>query len=100
MVDSQGLRSWKLRERNRSVGFAIFTFGAVLMAVSSLLPWFLHPLYIQYGWTEEFVEHVWPQTLIGNTPVVVLVWIVALPAGVIFAILGGLIYTKDGKGGA
>jgi hypothetical protein len=70
--------SWKSRDRNRSAGLAVFTLGAVLMALGSLLPWFLYPLYIRYGWTEGFVEHIWPQTMVGNTPLLVLVWIMAL----------------------
>lgn len=86
--------SWKLRDRNRSAGLAVFTLGAVLMALGSLLPWFLYPLYIRYGWTESFVEHIWPQTMVGNTPLLVLVWIMALPAGVILAILGGFVYAR------
>jgi hypothetical protein len=64
------------------------------MAVGSLLPWFLYPLYVRYGWTSGFLEHVWPQTLVGNTPLVVLAWILTLPVGIMFAVLGGLIYAR------
>jgi hypothetical protein len=32
--------------------------------------------------------------MIGNTPLIVLAWIMALPVGVIFAILGGLMYAR------
>jgi hypothetical protein len=87
-------------EMNRRVGVALFAVGGVLMAVGSLLPWFMYPLYIRYGWTKSFVEHVWPQTMVGNTPLIVLVWIIALPVGVILAILGGLIYGRSAKEGA
>jgi len=87
-------------ETNRRVGVALFAVGAVLMAVGSLLPWFLYPLYIRYGWTEGFLEHVWPQTLIGNMPVVVLAWILTLPLGIMFVVLGGLIYVRGGMEGA
>jgi hypothetical protein len=83
-------------DQNRRVGVAVFTAGAFLMAVGSLLPWFLFPLYIRYGWTKDFLEHVWPQTLVGNTPLVVLAWILTLPLGVMFAVLGGLIYARRG----
>ena len=81
-------------DQNRRVGVAVFTAGAFLMAVGSLLPWFLFPLYIRYGWTEGFLEHVWPQTLVGNTPLVVLAWILSLPLGIMFTVLGGLIYAR------
>jgi len=89
-----------VRDRNRRVGVAVFTAGALLMAVGSLLPWFLYPLYAKYGWTKGFLEHVWPQTLIGNTPLVVLAWILTLPLGIMFAVLGGLIYARGGMEGA
>jgi hypothetical protein len=32
--------------------------------------------------------------MVGNTPLIVLVWIMALPIGVIFVILGGLVYAR------
>jgi hypothetical protein len=32
--------------------------------------------------------------MIGNTPLIVLAWIMAVPVGVVFAILGGLIYAR------
>lgn len=32
--------------------------------------------------------------MIDNTPLIVLAWIMALPVGVIFVILGGLIYAR------
>jgi len=86
--------------RNRRVGVAFFIAGAVSMALGSLLPWFLYPLYVRYGWTEGFLEHVWPQTLVGNTPLVVLAWILTLPLGIMFAVLGGLIYARGGMEGA
>lgn len=92
MFDS--LESRKLAHRHRRFGLAVFTIGAVSAMLGSLLPWFLYPLYIRYGWTKSFVEHVWPQTMIDNTPLIVLAWIMALPVGVIFAILGGLIYAR------
>lgn len=82
--------------QNSRVGIAVFAVGAFLMALGSLLPWFLFPLYIRYGWTKDFLEHVWPQTLIGNTPLVVLAWVLSLPLGVMFAVLGGLIYSRGG----
>jgi hypothetical protein len=88
-----------LREKGRRVGLGVFIIGVVLMVVSSLLPWVLHPLYIRYGWTKGFLEHVWPQTIVGNTPLVVLVWILSLPVGVVFAIIGGLIYARGGREG-
>ena len=87
-------------DRNRRVGVAVFAAGALLMAVGSLLPWFLYPLYVQYGWTKGFLEHVWPQTLVGNTPLVVLAWILTLPLGIMLAVLGGLIYARRGMEGA
>jgi len=89
-----------VRDRNRRVGVAVFTAGALLMSVGSLLPWFLYPLYVRYGWTKGFLEHVWPQTLVGNMPLVVLAWILTLPLGIMFAILGGLIYARGGMEGA
>jgi len=79
---------------------AFFIAGAVSMALGSLLPWFLYPLYVRYGWTKGFLEHVWPQTLVGNTPLVVLAWILTLPLGIMFAVLGGLIYARGGMEGA
>jgi hypothetical protein len=88
------LESRKLAYRHRWLGLVVFTIGAVSAALGSLLPWFLFPLYIRYGWTKSFVEHVWPQTMIGNTPLIVLAWIMAVPVGVVFAILGGLIYAR------
>lgn len=90
----ESVESWKLGYRHHRLGLAVFTIGAVSAALGSLLPWFLYPLYIRYGWTKSFVEHVWPQTMIDNTPLIVLAWIMALPVGVIFAILGGLIYAR------
>ena len=86
--------------QNRRVGIAFFIAGAVSMALGSLLPWFLYPLYVRYGWTKGFLEHVWPQTLVGNTPLVVLAWILTLPLGIMFAVLGGLIYARGGMEGA
>lgn len=88
------LESRKLAYGHHRLGLALFTIGVVSAALGSLLPWFLYPLYIRYGWTKSFVEHVWPQTMIDNTPLIVLAWIMALPVGVIFAILGGLIYAR------
>jgi hypothetical protein len=36
--------------------------------------------------------------MVGNTPLVVLVWILTVPLGIVLAVLGGLVYARVGRG--
>ncbi len=89
-----------MREQAVSREIVAFSIGALSMAVGSLLPWFLYPLYVRYGWTKDFVEHIWPQTMVGEVPLIVLIWILSVPVGVFLVILAGLIYSRAGAKGA
>ena len=70
----------------KRIGLAVFVAGVAFMGFGALLPWYIFPLYLEYGRTAQFTARV--------PLIVVNIWSFAIPAGAILAVLGGSIYGK------
>jgi hypothetical protein len=71
---------------NIRIGLTVFGVGVAFMVLGALLPWYILPLYLEYGRTAEFIARV---------PLVVInIWSFSIPIGAILTVLGGAIYGK------
>ena len=68
------------------IGLAVFAVGVASMALGALLPWYIFPLYLEYGRTAQFTARV--------PLIVVNIWSFSIPTGAILTVLGGAIYGK------
>jgi hypothetical protein len=68
------------------IGLAVFAVGVAFMVLGALLPWYIFPLYLEYGRTAQFTARV---------PLIVInIWSFSIPIGAILTVLGGAIYGK------
>ncbi len=68
------------------IGLAVFVVGIAFMVLGALLPWYIFPLYLEYGRTAQFTARV--------PLIVVNIWSFSIPIGAILTVLGGAIYGK------
>ncbi len=71
---------------NVRIGLTVFVVGVVLIVLGALLPWYIFPLYLEFGRTEQFIARV--------PLIVVNIWSFSIPIGAILTVLGGAIYGK------
>jgi hypothetical protein len=70
----------------KRVGLVGFVVGVAFMLLGALLPWYIFPLYLEYGRTAQFIARV--------PLIVVNIWSFSIPIGAILTVLGGTIYRK------
>jgi hypothetical protein len=70
----------------KRIGLTVFAVGVAFMVLGVLLPWYIFPLYLEYGRTAQFTARV--------PLIVVNIWSFSIPIGAILTVLGGAIYGK------